>query len=86
MKSRPTTKTVDDFLKALYPEDTELCMASNNEETALKEATRLIENLKTFKEAWYRLDEKEKEGPYNEGEFFDLFYEVRKIINDLDIF
>jgi hypothetical protein len=41
-KRKASKETVAAFIKAVWPEMTELCMACNGEEEILKEATRLI--------------------------------------------
>ena len=41
-KQSASEKTVQAFIRAVYPESTELCMAMNSEEDILREATRLI--------------------------------------------
>jgi len=41
-KRLASEKTVQAFIRAVYPESTELCMTVNSEEDVLREATRLI--------------------------------------------
>ena len=42
---RKDPKWTMDFVKAVYPESTELCVASNTEHTCLVDATELINSL-----------------------------------------
>ena len=46
-KQSASEKTVQAFIRAVYPESTELCMAVKSEEDILREATRLILGLRT---------------------------------------
>jgi hypothetical protein len=46
MKKRASKETVEAFMKAVYPDDTELMIASNGEEEILKEATLLIKEYR----------------------------------------
>jgi hypothetical protein len=41
-KKRACKETVEAFMKAVYPNDTELCIAMSSEEEILKDATALI--------------------------------------------
>lgn len=45
-KKRASEETVNAFMKAVYPEYTELCIASNGEEDILRDATDLITELR----------------------------------------
>lgn len=45
-KRRASQETVDAFIRAVYPEMTELCMTANGEEDILREATQLLKTLR----------------------------------------